>query len=267
MMAGEEYGLAGGRAVVLRPAGPGDFPAIARLYGELSEDSFRSRFQSGVPVPELVAKLARFGPPPGAGSVVAAAAGDPGHLVGEARYVSLGERAAELGLTVLDGYQGAGLGRLLLAALVHHARDGGAERLRAVVSLANGPMLHLLEHYGWVLAGSADGYSVAVLEISTDGGMPGWPVSPPGRRVLVERRGWFDDDRVAALRSAGNTVRVCAGPRRESGRRCPLLVAGRCRLAEEADLIVPLLPAGDADCAAVVAAHRRRWPGRLALPA
>jgi hypothetical protein len=36
------------------------------------------------------------------------------------------------------------------------------------------------------------------------------------------------------------------------------------RLAAEADLIVSLLPADDADCAAVTQAHRRLWPGKLA---
>lgn len=36
------------------------------------------------------------------------------------------------------------------------------------------------------------------------------------------------------------------------------------RLAEEADLIVSLLPGDEPDCAAVLAAHRRLWLHRLA---
>ena len=72
-------------------------------------------------------------------------------------------------------------------------------------------MLRLLQHYGWVLRrhrgllGGLPGDLAA-------GGMPGWPASSVGQRVLVERRGWFDDQRVAALRSAGTDVRQCPGP-------------------------------------------------------
>jgi len=153
---------------------------------------------------------------------------------------------------------------MLLDALVDRARANGLERLQAVVLLANTAMLRLLQHYGWVLAAPTADFSVAFLEISASGGMPGWPAGGAGRRVLVERRSWFDDQRVAALRSAGNDVRQCPGPRPETGRACPLVTSGRCQLAEEADLIVSQLPGDEPDCTAVLAAHRRRWPHRVA---
>ena len=148
---------------------------------------------------------------------MAASPADPGRLVGEARYVPIAPGTAELALTVQDGYQGAGLGRLLLDALVERAHDDRLDRLRAVVLLENAPMLHLLQHYGWVLAAPTEDYSVVHLEISALGGMPGWPADSAGRRVLVERRGWFDDQRVAALRSAGQDIRQCAGPSERAG--------------------------------------------------
>jgi GNAT superfamily N-acetyltransferase len=185
-------------------------------------------------------------------------------LAAEGRYVPTGDGTAELGLAVRDSYQGAGLGHLLLDALVQQARRDGLARLRAVILLGNAPMLRLLQRHGCVLAAETEDYQVAYLEIATDGGMPGWPPGSEGRRVLVERRGWFDDERVAALRTAGEDVRQCAGPSRQAGRVCPLLSSGTCRLAEEADLIVSALPDGEPDCAAVAAAHRRRWPGKLA---
>jgi GNAT superfamily N-acetyltransferase len=262
MTASRECQLADGRVVVLRPAGPGDVPAITELYLGLSPESFYRRFNTDRPAPALVARLATVGT--GDDCLVAAAPSDPGRLVAEARYVPIGPRTAELALTVADGYQGAGLGRVLLGALVERARAEGLERLRAVVLLANTPMLRLLQHYGWVLAASTEDFSVAFLEISTAGGMPGWPAGSAGRRVLVERRSWFDDRQVAALRTAGNDVRQCTGPRRETGRACPLITSGRCRLAEQADLIVSLLPGDEPDCTAVLAAHRRRWPHRIA---
>jgi hypothetical protein len=70
------------------------------------------------------------------------------------------------------------------------AREEGIKRLRAVVLLLdNTPMLRVLQRYGWVLAAPTEDFSVAFLEISAIGGMPGWPAVSAGRRVLVERRG------------------------------------------------------------------------------
>jgi RimJ/RimL family protein N-acetyltransferase len=261
MVATSECQLADGRAVVLRLAGPGDVPPIIRLYLELSPESFYRRFYTGQPAPAVVARFASI--EGGTVCLIAAPPADPGHLAAEARYVPIGAGTAELAVTVADGYQGTGMGRLLLAALVNHACQHGLERLRAVVNLANTPMLRLLQHYGWALAAATEDFSVACLEIATVGGMLGWPAGSAGQRVLVERRGWADNQRVAALRRAGHDVRQCPGPDQSVGRPCPLVTAGQCRIAEQADLIVSLLP-DDPDCAAVLAAHQRRWPHRLA---
>ena len=267
-----ERRLRDGRAVWLRTAGPDDVPAIAQLFTDLSPTAFRSRFQAGQATPALVTRLAGVTEPAGTVCVVAAAAAvelagpaaEPGRLLAEARYVPLGEGTAELALTIRDDYQGAGLGRILLAELAGRAPASRIERLRAIVSLSNTAMLYLLAPYGWVLAEPTDECSTACLEISATGGMPGWPAGVTGRRVLVEQRGWFDTGRVAKLRAAGDDVRQCHGPGRRPGRSCPLVTSGHCRLAEEADLIVPLLPADDEDCAAVLEAHQRHWPERLA---
>lgn len=258
-----EHQLPDGRAVRLRLAGPADVPAIARLFTELSPESFRLRFQGGQPTPYLVTRLAGIDRP-GTLCIVADLPAEPGRLAAEARYVPMGDGVAELAVTILDSYQGAGLGRRLLAALVESAAAAGIERLRAVVSISNAPMLHLLAPFGWVLAEPTDTAAIACLEISATGGMPGWPADCTGRRVLVEQRGWFSTARLAGLQSPGDDVRQCLGPSRRAGRSCPLLATGECRLAEQADLIVTALPADDADCAAVLEAHRRDRPGRLA---
>ena len=257
-----EIRLGDGRVVVLRVAAPADVPRIAELYAGLSPESFRRRFHSGRPKPPIVARLARIDVAPGAVSLVATTPGSRRRLVAEARYVPTAEDAGELALAVLDDFQGLGLGRILLSALLDHARASGLGRLSAVVSLSNDAMLHLLARYGSVLTEPADESFVVSLEISATGGMPGWPPASAGRRILVERRGWFADQRVAALRAAGNDVRQCSGPDR--GRACPLVEKGQCRLAQDADYIVTLLPGDNADCIAVAEAHRRRWPGKLA---
>jgi GNAT superfamily N-acetyltransferase len=257
-----EIRLGDGRKVMLHVAAPADVPRIAELYAGLSPESFRRRFHSGRPKPAVVARLARIDIAPGTVSLVAMTPGS-GRLAAEARYVPTAGDAGELALAVLDDFQGLGLGYRMLSALVDHAQAAGLERLSAVVNLANDTMMHLLARYGSVLTEPADESFVVGLEISATGGMPGWPRASAGRRILVERRGWFADQRVTALRAAGNDVRQCAGPDRRAGRTCPLVVDGRCRLAEDADRIVTLLPGDDPDCAAVTEAHRRRWPGKL----
>jgi GNAT superfamily N-acetyltransferase len=239
-------------------ASAADVPLIAEFYSELSADSFRRRFHSGRPKPPLLARLAWIDVAPGSVSLLAEA---ESRLVAEARYVPMAEDVAELALAVLDDFQGLGLGRLLLSTLVDHANATGLERLSAVVNLTNDTMLHLLIRHGTALTELAD-EGVVCLEISAAGGMPGWPRTSAGRRILVERRGWFANRQVAALRAAGHHVRQCAGPGPEHA--CPLVEEGRCRLAEGADRIVSLLPADDPDCAAVTAAHQRLWPGKVA---
>lgn len=258
----DECRLRDGRPVVLREAGQDDVPALARLFMELSPRSSFTRFLMSRPAAAQISLLASLDRRGGTVCLVVTTPDDPGHLIAEGRYTPTGDGSAELGLTVLDAYQGLGLGRLLLDALVRRAHESGLERMRAIIALTNGPMLHLLEPYKWILAAPSD--DAACLEFSVSGGVPGWPAAVAGQRVLVERRGWFDNERVAALRDSGCEVRQCTGPRPRAGRACPLLTGGRCRLAEEADLIVPLLPAGDEGAAAVLETHRRLWPDRLA---
>ena len=260
MEADGEIRLRDGRYIMLRVAAPADVPRIAELYAGLSADSFRRRFHSGRPKPVLLARLARIDVAPGTVSLIAITPGSE-RLAAEARYVPTAEDAGELALAVLDDFQGLGLGRLMLSALIDHAKAAGLERLSAIVNITNETMLHLLTRYGSALTEPADESFVVCLEISATGGMPGWPRTS-GQRILVERRGWFDDRRIAALRAEGNDVRQCTGPDR--GRTCPLVEYGRCRLAEDADRIVTLLPGDDANCAAVTEAHRRLWPGKLA---
>jgi GNAT superfamily N-acetyltransferase len=259
----DEISLSDGRYVTLQVASPADVPRIVEFYAGLSAESFRRRFHSGRPKPVLLARLARIDVAPGAVSLIATTPGSD-RLVAEARYVPTAEDAAELAVAVLDDFQGLGLGRLMLSALIDHAKAAGLERLSAVVDITNETMLHLLTRYGSALTEPADESFVVCLEISATGGMPGWPRTS-GQRILVERRGWFDDRRFAALRAEGNEVRQCTGPAPGHRRRtCPLVEYGRCRLAEDADRIVTLLPGDDADCAAVTEAHRRLWPGKLA---
>jgi GNAT superfamily N-acetyltransferase len=81
---------------------------------------------------------------------IAMRADRPEEGMGVARYVRLEEEptVAEAAITVLDDYQGRGLGTLLLALLAVAARAAGIERFRAYVLEENAPMLAMLEGMG-----------------------------------------------------------------------------------------------------------------------
>lgn len=74
-----------------------------------------------------------------------------GQPVGIGRYVRLpgAPSKAEAAITVLDDWQGQGVGTHLLAELSARAAEHGITRLRADVLRANGRALRLLRSAGW----------------------------------------------------------------------------------------------------------------------
>jgi GNAT superfamily N-acetyltransferase len=248
--------------VVVRSARPDDVPAIGDFYRLLSPTSFAERFLSRRSEAVIVA-LAALDPRRGDVAVVAVLPDHTGTVVGEARYVPTGSHCAEFALAVLDDLQGHGVGGRLLDALLAEAAARGQVRLAAAVGGGNDRMLRLVGRRGWVLVEPLDD-DVGLIEIATDGGMPGWP-DDGRRRVLVENPAWRDTAEVVMLRAAGVTVRRCPGPAPGTP-GCPLVVDGACRLAEGADEIVDLLPDDVPACAALRAEHTRRWPSHLRPP-
>lgn len=253
--------------LTIRSAGPHDLPLIADLYARLSPSCFAERFRSprrGEPVEPL----AYFDPGNGDVVLLAFHPDSPDRPIAEARYSPTGPDVADFTIVVLDAYQGEGHGHALLAELRRRAVRQGLHRLSAVVSGHNTRMLRLVGRLGWALVNAPE-FGVGHLEISTTGGMPGWP-EDGRRRVLVESRSWFGSPEIAVLGATGAAVRRCPGPRRPSllerqaGRcGCPLVALGKCRLAEDADEIVDLLPDTVPECAAIRGEHERRWPQRL----
>lgn len=182
-----------------------------------------------------------------------------GRVVGEARCCCGAGGIPEFAVTVADDHQGFGLGPRLLWALRTTARERGHERMTAVVRRDNTPMVRLLSKVGCAIVEPVqDG--VVIFEVATDDYMPGWGPPDGRRRALVESGTSFDDDATEQLRSAGYDVHRCLVPRRGS-RPCPLVRLGRCRLAEEADVVACLLPHDDDETRAIVAEHEAA--GRL----
>jgi GNAT superfamily N-acetyltransferase len=75
---------------------------------------------------------------------------ETGEGIGVARYVRHSERrdAAEIAVTVIDDWQGRGVGTLLVEVLSARAREEGIESFTALMLAANSDMMDMLSHLG-----------------------------------------------------------------------------------------------------------------------
>ena len=77
-------------------------------------------------------------------------------IVGGGRYVMVRPEAAEVAFTVVDKYQGLGIGTQLMRHLARIARDAGLRELVAEVLPENAPMMKVFERSGLKLATKAE---------------------------------------------------------------------------------------------------------------
>lgn len=128
--------LTDGSLVAVRPIRPTDRDALAHGLAALSPESIRARFLA--PKDHFTEReLDYLTQVDGHDHValVAEAAGDPGRLVAVGRFVRLHEdpETAEVAITVLDEWQGKGLGRMLGTLLARCAAEEGVLRFQAVM--------------------------------------------------------------------------------------------------------------------------------------
>jgi RimJ/RimL family protein N-acetyltransferase len=143
--------LGDGTAVTLRPLVPADRDGLAAAFARLSEISRYRRFLS--PMPRLSSSLLRFLTDVDQWShfawvaIVDEPAGPAG--VGVGRFVRLADPAvAEPAITVIDDYQGRGLGGILLDALMREAIGHGITRFEGVVLTDNAASRAMLARAG-----------------------------------------------------------------------------------------------------------------------
>lgn len=139
--------LADGSTARLRPLGPGDGPAVAALFADLSHDSTVMRFfgPHRVSEPEIDRLLHVDGV-----DTAALAVERGGALIALAEYDRQpGSFDAEVAFVVADPYQGRGLGTLLLEHLAAAARDAGIQRFVVDTLAVNARMLGVLRSAGF----------------------------------------------------------------------------------------------------------------------
>ena len=141
--------LRDGSRVRIRQAHRTDRDLLVRGFERLSPESRYRRFLT--PMHELDARTLRYLTDVDHHDHEAMVALDEsGEGVGDARYVRDNARpdTAEVAVTVVDGWQGRGLGTLLLQAISVRARDEGVRTLTAFMLASNHDMMELFEHLG-----------------------------------------------------------------------------------------------------------------------
>jgi RimJ/RimL family protein N-acetyltransferase len=138
--------LRDGSAVLINPVRSADAPLLAEGFERLSAKSRLTRFLS--PKKQLSARELRYFTEIDHHNheALGAISVEDGRGVGIARYVRDTDdpQAAEIAVTIVDEWQGRGLGTLLLTQLTKRARQEGISRFNALIADGNEPVLALL---------------------------------------------------------------------------------------------------------------------------
>ncbi|MCI0573739.1 MAG: GNAT family N-acetyltransferase [Myxococcaceae bacterium] len=217
----EHASLADGTLVELRLLTPADAPLLREGFRHLSSHSRVMRFlhdKHALSEAELRYLTEVDGERHFAlGAVVLGPDGTEEGL-GTARFVRLeGEPdTAEAAVTVIDAYQGRGLGRLLLARLVEAARERGLTRIACWVMPGNVPMQRLMEALGPSEASSDGEALLYTVPLPATPAAPGelllrmLALAAEGALVLLGRV-LRHGERMAPARSEGREHRDAAG--------------------------------------------------------
>ena len=144
--------LSDGRQVLVRPMNPSDADAERAFITALSPRARRYRFQEQFTEPDeaLVNKLVDVDHVNDEAFVALSGDGDDARIVGVSRYaVGNDPLECEIAVTVLDDWQGHGLGTALMQRLIEAARERGIRRMSSLDFAENLEMAHLAHHLGF----------------------------------------------------------------------------------------------------------------------
>jgi RimJ/RimL family protein N-acetyltransferase len=157
--------LVDGREVAIRAQRPGDREALHAAVRRASRETLYHRFLAAKR--ELTEKEEHFFLDVDFVTQVAlvAEARENGLavIVGGCRYMVIEPGRAEVAFSVIDDYQGRGLGTVLMRHITAVGREAGLEELVAEVLADNEPMLKVFERSGLAITARRDG---AVVHLS-----------------------------------------------------------------------------------------------------
>jgi RimJ/RimL family protein N-acetyltransferase len=173
-LAGDSIVLPGGSHLEVRPITPASKPLIAAAMARLSPESIRRRFfapRRELSELELHRLTALDGWNQYALGVCDRAGNGPLEGVGVARFARTPEASttAEIAITIVDAYQGRGIGKALIARLANAAATRGIRTLHAIVLPDNAPIIALLQRFAPWARWRRDGDNLmAVIPLSAE---------------------------------------------------------------------------------------------------
>jgi RimJ/RimL family protein N-acetyltransferase len=167
--------LRSGDVVRIRQVRSDDAPALQLAYANLGEQSRYRRFFTVMPeLPAATLKAAVEVDHVDHEALVAVPLLSA-EIVGECRFIRLPDQpdTAEIGVTVVDTWQGRGLGSALLARLSERAAEAGIDYFTAEVLAENRTMLALLPGLGQVETESLGPVVTSRVELAEPSRRPG----------------------------------------------------------------------------------------------
>ena len=165
--------LRDGATVLLRPIEPDDKQRLVDAFHRLSPESRYRRF-FGV-APELSPAIVAYLTEVDHYDHEAIVAVDPerGDQLAVARYIRSRDdpASAEVAVTVVDDWQGRGLGKAVLEALVDRARENGVRRFIAIAQANNPASIHLVQGLGEHRSSHNGGYVELTVELPDRSGL------------------------------------------------------------------------------------------------
>lgn len=136
--------LGDGSAVLLRELREEDREMLERFIDHLSEDTIYFRFlATGIDRQVLIDQLS---PRQGAFILVAV---KMDAIVGHVAYFRTQSEAAEIGILILDSYQGKGLGTRLIETIARAANSKGVTVFEAIIDWNNTRMIRMVRGMGF----------------------------------------------------------------------------------------------------------------------
>ncbi|MGQ9629828.1 MAG: GNAT family N-acetyltransferase [bacterium] len=139
--------------VIIRPIAEGDEEPLSKFYRSLSDDtvkSFQSFRTSDISTMKRVVREAVEGLDWGL-----VALNDRGNIIAHAFLKGIDDDVPTLGIGVLDGYQGCGLGSLMMGELIERGRKLGKAAIRLTVVKDNSRAIHVYRKFGFEITGEA----------------------------------------------------------------------------------------------------------------
>ena len=162
----EEWTLAGGERVKVRPIRSADAAIEQAFVRGLSRESRYTRFMGEVAElsPEMLARFTQIHYPHDLALIVTVPDGAGEKEIAVARYIALpAAGACEYAIVVADAWQGHGVGYRLMECLIGFARRGGFERMEGYVLATNQKMIELMRSLGFEAGPSEEGPQVRLL--------------------------------------------------------------------------------------------------------